>query len=99
MGNWNPDVLTFPDYYCSGFMLMEMMSREEKTQLAGVTIIVDGANFAFKQARNLSLDDLKYSARTLQVGAGTKLHRRARAQSPPQKKKNQVNWGLKESWF
>ena len=67
MGNWNPDVLTFPDYYCSGFMLMEMMSREEKTQLAGVTIIVDGANFAFKQARNLSLDDLKYSARTLQV--------------------------------
>ena len=67
MGNWNPDVLTFQDYYCSGYMFMEMISREEKTQMVGVTIIVDGANFGFKQARNFTLEDMRYSARTLQV--------------------------------
>ena len=67
MGNWNPDVLNFQDYYCSGYMFMEMISREEKTQLVGVTIIVDGSNFGFKQARNFTLEDMRYSARTLQV--------------------------------
>ena len=40
---------------------------EPRTQIAGVTAIVDASDFGFKHFRKLSLQDLKYAAMFTQV--------------------------------
>ena len=40
---------------------------ESRTQIAGVTVIVDASDFGFKHLRNLSLQDLKHAAMFAQV--------------------------------
>ena len=65
-GFWDPDVMSFSDVFCCGYMLCEMVSREEKTQMTGVTCVMDGSNFGFKQFRQVSFEDL-YSAQFIQV--------------------------------
>jgi len=66
IGHWNPDTLPFHDFFCSSFMLVEMAAMEQETQVAGITAICDGANFGFKQFRNISFENVKYTARVLQ---------------------------------
>merc|ERR1719419_454257 len=61
-GFWNPDQVGFDTVFACGVGLCEMISQEEKTQIAGVTSLCDGSNFGFKQFRNFSLEDTKYSA-------------------------------------
>lgn len=65
-GKWDPDKVNFCDVFCGGYMLCEMVSREEKTQIAGVTCVADGSNFGFKQFRNTGFNDLKWSAAFIQ---------------------------------
>lgn len=62
LGLWNPDVLQFSEIFSSGYMLAEMAAQEEKTQIAGMTVICDCAGFGFKQFTSISLTDLKYAA-------------------------------------
>ena len=61
-GQWNPDEVKYNVAFAAGYALHEMMSLEEKTQIAGVVSICDGSNFGFKHFRNTSLEDLKFSA-------------------------------------
>lgn len=58
-GMWNPDKIKFPDLFCAVFQLYEMISQEEKTQIAGCTTIIDAKNFGFKQLRNLAFEDIR----------------------------------------
>ena len=60
-GQWNPDEVKYNVAF-AGYALHEMMSLEEKTQIAGLVSICDGSNFGFKHFRNTSLEDLKFSA-------------------------------------
>ena len=61
-GKWDPDEAKFSDVFCAGYMLCEMVSREEKTQIAGVTVICDGSNFGLKQFKQTGFTELKWSA-------------------------------------
>ena len=45
----------------------ELIAMESRTQIAGVTVIVDASEFGFKHFRNLSLQDLKHAAMFAQV--------------------------------
>lgn len=66
-GFWNPDKITFPELYCALFELCEMIAEEERTQIAGCTIIMDAKNFGFKQLRNIAIEDIKVSVNFVQV--------------------------------
>jgi len=61
-GLWNPDKVPFADIFCSGYTLCEMTSREERTQIAGYTAIVDAEGFGWKQLRNVSMEDGRNAA-------------------------------------
>ena len=66
-GKWNPDAIPFNDCYAIGYMLCELMALETKTQIAGVTTIVDGGGFGFKQLRNFGIEDARNTAAFIQV--------------------------------
>lgn len=46
---------------------MELMAAEPRTQVAGVTVVVDAAGYKFKHMRAVGLEDYKISAAFLQV--------------------------------
>ena len=66
-GSWNPDKIKFPDLFCAIFQLHEMIAREEKTQIAGATVIIDARNFGFKQLRNMAFEDIRVVVHFIQV--------------------------------
>ncbi|XP_023347327.1 alpha-tocopherol transfer protein [Eurytemora carolleeae] len=61
-GKWNPDKIPFNDIFCASYMLCEMIAREERTQIAGITAIVDAQGFGFKQMRAIGLENGKNMA-------------------------------------
>ena len=66
-GYWNPDKIKFPDLFCAVFQLHSMISEEEKTQIAGCTVIIDAKNFGFKQLRNIAFEDIRVVVNFIQV--------------------------------
>jgi len=66
-GKWNPDKVPFTSVFCAGVMLCEMVAREERTQIAGITAIVDSQNFGWKQLRAIGMEDAKNIARFFNV--------------------------------
>ena len=50
-GQWDPDTVPVEEYYASAFVLMELVSREVKSQIAGVTVVTDVSGFGFRHIR------------------------------------------------
>ena len=46
-------------FYASAYVLLELMSREVKTQITGITIVGDISGFSFKHIRNLGIEQLR----------------------------------------
>ena len=67
---WNPDQFSYCDLLNTCIMCMEMNALEERTQVCGAVLICSGANFGFKQFRNVGFQDLKNGALMLQVCSG-----------------------------
>ena len=40
------------EFYASAFVLLELVAREVKTQIAGVTVVNDVSGFGFKHIRS-----------------------------------------------
>ena len=47
------------DFYASAYCLFEMVAREVKTQIAGVTVVNDVSGFGFRHLRCLGLEQMK----------------------------------------
>jgi len=58
-GRWDPDQIPFLDLFCVGYMLCELVIKEERTQIAGCVSITDATGFGFKQMRAIGLEDGK----------------------------------------
>lgn len=58
-GRWDPDKISFADLFCAGYILCEMVAREERTQIAGLISITDAKGFGWKQVRAISMSDGK----------------------------------------
>merc|ERR1712168_1698060 len=58
-GSWNPDEVTVNELFASSYCLFELMAEEIKTQLSGVTCVVDVQGFGFKQLRNIGIEQIK----------------------------------------
>ena len=52
---------------CILYLVVLMLAREPKTQIAGVTVIVDCAGFGYHQFKNLSFDDVRIVSMFAQV--------------------------------
>ena len=44
-----------------------MVSIEEESQIAGLTVVIDSTDFGFQQLRNIAISDMKYLAMFVQV--------------------------------
>ena len=51
MGAWNPQEVTTKEFFTAAFTLFELIAQEEKTQIAGVTVVADIAGFGFKHIK------------------------------------------------
>ena len=60
-------VLTQKRMYPNSCYIGELLAMESRTQIAGVTAVVDASDFGFKHFKSLSLQDLKHAAMFAQV--------------------------------
>ena len=67
-GMWNPNQMSLGEFYSCGYAMWEMISVEEESQIAGLTVVCDATDFGFQQLRNISIADIKYLAMFVQVG-------------------------------
>jgi len=58
-GSWNPDEVHVNELLASSYVMFELMAEEIKTQIAGVTCVVDLYGFGFKQLRNFGIEQVK----------------------------------------
>ena len=58
-GRWDPELVPVEEFYASAYVLLELVAREVRTQVAGVTVIADISGFSFKHIRNLGLEQMR----------------------------------------
>jgi len=59
LGQWDPDTVPVEEYFASAYVLLELVTREVKTQIAGITVIADVSGFAFKHIRTMGIEQIK----------------------------------------
>lgn len=62
LGHWDPDTVPVDEFYASAYVLFELIAREEKTQVAGVTCVADVSGLGFKHIRSLGLEEIRCMA-------------------------------------
>ena len=53
--------------YSAGYSMMELISLEPKTQVAGVTMIMDANGYGYKHFTAISMTDMKMSFKLMEV--------------------------------
>lgn len=66
-GRWNPDKISFEEVFCAGYLLSELVVREEETQISGLVTITDASGFGWKHMRAIGLDDGKNLAKFFNI--------------------------------
>ena len=51
LGQWDPAVLSSQELFTGAFTLFELLALEEKTQIAGITIVLDVSGFGFQHLK------------------------------------------------
>ena len=59
--------------YSAGYSMMELISLEPKTQVAGVTMIMDANGYGYKHFTGISMSDMKMSFQLMEVRRNTML--------------------------
>ena len=59
--------------YSAGYSMMELISLEPKTQVAGVTMIMDANGYGYKHFTAISMTDMKMSFKLMEVSGKMKL--------------------------
>ena len=58
-GQWEPDKVLLDDFYASAYIFLEMIAREVKTQIAGVTVVNDAGGLGWRHLRWLGLEQMR----------------------------------------
>ena len=83
--DWNPAIISPTELFATSFTLLAMLSREPKTQIAGVTIVAN-ARMPFHQLRQFyftCFDILDYLQFKVLWSGTTKMHCCSSEWSPP----------------
>ncbi|TRY72381.1 hypothetical protein TCAL_04745 [Tigriopus californicus] len=65
-GIWDPYQVTPGDIFAANYLLLEMIAREAKSQVAGLVMVVDLAGFCFSHIMNVSKDHVRSVANIIQ---------------------------------
>ena len=55
LGQWNPTVTSSQELFTAAFTLFELIAMEEKTQIAGITIVLDVSGFGFQHLKSVEM--------------------------------------------
>ncbi|XP_023340744.1 alpha-tocopherol transfer protein isoform X2 [Eurytemora carolleeae] len=58
-GAWNPDDIPVNELFAASHLIYDMLAQEEKTQIAGVTMVCDLAGFGFNQMRSHGMEQIR----------------------------------------
>ncbi len=67
VGQWDPSAMPFVEGYAATYKVLELMAVEPRTQIAGLTVIVDAAGFGYRQFSSISIDNLRAIMTFIQV--------------------------------
>jgi len=59
IGNWDPASISPNEYLAGALSLLEMLSQEPITQIAGLTVVLNADGFSFKHLRYFGLHPIK----------------------------------------
>lgn len=59
LGQWNPTVTSSQELFTAAFTLFELIAMEERTQIAGITIVLDVSGFGFQHLKYLGINELR----------------------------------------
>jgi len=59
LGAWNPQDITTHEFFTAAFTLFELVAQEERTQVAGITVVADIAGFGLRHLKSLGLSELQ----------------------------------------
>jgi len=65
MGNWDPSVIPTSDFLACAYTVLDMVSKEPKTQIAGIVFVLNAEGFSFKHLRNFGTGEIKCLAAIL----------------------------------
>ena len=51
LGKWDPTSIPVEDWFAATFVLLEVLTREVKTQIAGLTVVLNCDGFGFTHIR------------------------------------------------
>ena len=51
IGKWDPDLIPVEEWFASTFVMLEVLTKESKTQIAGLTMLLDCQGFSFNHIR------------------------------------------------
>jgi len=59
LGQWDPDTVSVEEFYASAYVLLQLVAREVKTQIAGLTVVNDVSGFGFKHIRVIGVEQVR----------------------------------------
>ena len=59
LGQWDPAVASSQELFTAAFTLFELLALEEKTQIAGITIVLDVSGFGFQHLKSVEIWELQ----------------------------------------
>jgi len=62
LGKWDPGLIPVEDWFASTYVLLEVITREVKTQIAGLTVILNCEGFSFTHIRHLGVDEVRLAS-------------------------------------
>jgi len=65
MGNWDPSLISTSDFLAAAYTVLDMVSKEPKTQIAGIVFVLNAEGFSFKHLRNFGTGEIKCLAAIL----------------------------------
>ena len=68
LGKWEPSKISFGMLYSVVYSMWELISLEPKSQVAGVTMVIDANGYGYKHFTAISMTDMKMSFKLLEVG-------------------------------
>ena len=66
-GNWEPSKVSFGMLFSAAYSMMELMSMEPKTQVAGVTMIMDANGYGYIHFSSMKIADMKVITKLSEV--------------------------------
>ena len=68
LGKWEPTKVSTGMLYSVVYSMWELISLEPKSQVAGVTMVIDANGYGYKHFTAISMTDMKMSFKLLEVG-------------------------------